>query len=238
MSKVVAYVAALKREVAPLIKGWQRTQTTYSGRNFEFFENGGTVLVCGGIGAEAARRATEAVIQLHHPKEVVSVGFVGALDPNLRVGDVFEPAIVVDARDGRRVAANHGIGVLVSVSSVADSEQKGKLAGAYQAQTVDMEAASVARGGQAHGLRFRALKAVSDELRFPMIPMDRFVDSEGQFRTASFALFAALRPAIWPTVVRLARNSALASHALCARLQTEIEASRRSFEAPRIVPKQ
>jgi adenosylhomocysteine nucleosidase len=234
----VAYVAALKREVAPLIKNWRRTQTAYSGRNFEFFENGGTVLVCGGIGAEAARRATEAVIKLHQPKEVVSVGFVGALDPDLRVGAILEPATVVDARDGSRVQTEHGFGILVSFSSVAGSGQKEKLARSYNAQTVDMEAASVARGAQAHGLHFRALKAVSDELQFPMIPMDRFIDADGQFRTAGFALYASLRPTLWMTVVRMAHNSAIASRALCARLQNEIEASTQSFAAESIARKQ
>jgi adenosylhomocysteine nucleosidase len=221
----VAYVAALKREVASLIKGWRRTQAAYSGRNFEFFEKGGTVLVCGGVGAEAARRATEAVINFHRPNEVVSVGFAGALDSDLRVGDIAEPATVVDARDGSRVTTGRGAGVLVSFSSVAATEQKQKLALAYGAQTVDMEAASVARGAQAHGLRFRALKAISDELQFPMISMDKFVDADGHFRTGSFALFVAFRPGSWSSVIRLARNSALASRVLCTRLQSEVECS-------------
>jgi adenosylhomocysteine nucleosidase len=217
----IAYVAALKREVAPLIRGWRRTRNAYSGRNFEFFENGDTVLVCGGIGPEAARRATEAVIALYHPNEVVSVGFVGALDPGMHVGDIAEPATVVDARDGGRIATGSGAGVLVSFGSVAESGQKQKLSRAYNAQTVDMEAASVARGAQTHGLNFRAVKAVSDELEFPMPPMGRFIAADGTFRTSSFALFAALRPAMWPTAIRLARNSERASRALCARLRDE-----------------
>jgi adenosylhomocysteine nucleosidase len=234
----VAYVAALKREVAPLIKSWRRTEATYSGRNFEFFENGGTVLVCGGIGPEAARRATEAVINLRKPEEVVSIGFVGALDPHLGVGDVCEPATVVDARDGSRVQTEGGSGTLVSFSSVAAAVQKEKLARAYNAQTVDMEAASVARGAQAHGLHFRALKVVSDELQFPMLPMDRFVDADGRFRTARFALFAAFRPATWVTVIRLARNSGAASLVLCERLRSEIKSAQEKGEASAMARKQ
>jgi adenosylhomocysteine nucleosidase len=219
----VAYIAALEREVAPLIRGWRRIQRAYTGRNFEFFENGDTVLVCGGIGSEAARRATEAVVALYQPKEVVSVGFVGALDPAMHVGDISEPAAVVDARDGSRRTTGRGLGVLVSFTSVAGAGQKEQLARAYNAQAVDMEAASVALGAQAHGLRFRAVKAVSDELKFAMPPMDRFVASDGSFRTASFTLYAALRPTLWPAAIRLARNSARASRALCDRLRQEID---------------
>jgi len=227
----VAYVAALKREVAPLIKDWHCIRTAYSGRNFEFFENGCTVLVCGGIGAEAARRATEAVINLHRPKEVVSIGFVGALDPDLQVGNIVEPATVIDARDGSRVTTDRGAGILVSFPSVAAGAQKQKLASAYDAQTVDMEAASVAQGTQAHGLHFRALKAVSDELEFPMISMDHFVDADGQFRSIKFALFSAFRPTTWTTVIRLVRNSFVASRALCERLESEIGSSKQSLDA-------
>jgi adenosylhomocysteine nucleosidase len=226
----VAYVAALKREIAPLVRGWRRSEHTHSGRNFEFFEKGDKVLVCAGIGPEAARRATEAVVALHMPTEVVSVGFAGALEAGARVGDVFEPAVIVDARDGSR-ANGGGQGVLVSFGAVADVAQKKKLASAYSAQLVDMEAASVALGAQAHGLRFRAVKAVSDEFGFPMPPMDRFVDSDGNFRNSSFLAFVAVRPQMWLVVFRLARNSGVASRALCARLKVEVEQHRPAFDA-------
>lgn len=219
----VAYIAALRREIAPLVGDWRCTQTAYSGRNFEFFENGDRVLVCGGIGPEAARRATEAVIALYCPKEVVSVGFVGALVDTMRVGEISEPSVVVDTRDGSRTETGRGVGTLVSFGSVVQSEQKRKLANAYGAQTVDMEAASVARGAQAHGMSFRAVKVVSDELGFSIPKMDQFVDATGSFRTSSFVAFAALRPAIWPSVFRLARNSKRASRALSDRLRSEVD---------------
>jgi purine-nucleoside phosphorylase len=163
------------------------------------------------------------VIALYHPKELVSIGFVGALEEGMRVGEISEPALVVDARDGSRISTRHGAGVLVSFASVAESAQKKKLAHAYGARVVDMEAASVARGAQAHSLPFRAVKAVSDELGFPMPPVDRFIDAAGQFSTSRFAGFAAVRPAIWPSIFRLARNSRRASRALCQHLRAEMD---------------
>src|SRR6266404_9594108 len=89
----LAIVAALEREVSGLTKGWHRAHRQYEDRNFTFFEHEDMVLVCSGIGVEAARRAAEAVIALYHPTLVQSVGFAGALDANMRVGDVFSPAI-------------------------------------------------------------------------------------------------------------------------------------------------
>jgi adenosylhomocysteine nucleosidase len=108
--------------------------------------------------------------------------------------------------------------VLVSFSSVAGQEQKAKLAKAYHAQAVDMEAAAVARGAEAHGLRFAAIKVISDEVGFPMPPMAQFVHVDGRFQAGSFAMYAALRPWLWGTVLRLARNSARASQLLCEYL--------------------
>jgi adenosylhomocysteine nucleosidase len=168
----IAMVAALEHELWPLVKHWRVSRREYAGRSFRFFEGERSVAVCGGVGAEAARRATEAIIALYHPLLVQSVGFAGALEGGLRVGKVLEPRYVVDAGDGSRVDTGHGADVLVSFSSVAGKDQKSNLAGAYGAQAVDMEAAAVARGAQARGLRFRAVKVISDELGFEMPSLD------------------------------------------------------------------
>ena len=76
----LALVAALEREIALLVKNWTRTTRDCQGHTFTFFERDETVLVCGGIGLEAARRASEAVIALYRPTLLYSVGFAGALD--------------------------------------------------------------------------------------------------------------------------------------------------------------
>ena len=159
-------VAALEREVRPLVKRWRKVEREHQGRGFTFFEDGEAALVCGGIGAEPARRATEAAIALYQPELVQSVGFAGALDPTLNVGEIFSPSRVIDARDGSSVETATGHGVLVSVATVADVEQKAKLAESYGAHAVDMEAAAVARGAQARSVRFMAVKAISDDSTF------------------------------------------------------------------------
>ena len=120
----VAIVAALEREVRPLIKQWRPVEREYDGRKFKFFENERAVLVCGGIGPEAARRATEAIIKLYAPVLVQSVGFAGALDSTLKAGTVLTPICVIDAKDGSRIEAGVGHWVLVSVDHPASVEEK------------------------------------------------------------------------------------------------------------------
>jgi adenosylhomocysteine nucleosidase len=219
-------VAALEREVRSLIRDWRACEKEVNGRRFRFFETDDAVVVCGGIGAEAARRAAEAVIVLYAPVIVYSAGFAGALDPGLKVGDVVRPQRVVNAGDGSSVELDQGEGVLVSFGSVASPEQKASLRNSFVAQAVDMEAASVARAAEARGVSFAVVKVISDEFDFSFPSMERFVDSDGQFLERRFAWFAALRPWLWPQVARLARNSNHASQALCDWLRKMIASQR------------
>ena len=224
-SKAIAIVAALEREVAPLIKTWLRTQREHLGRSFTFFVHHQVVLVCGGIGLDAARRASEAVISLYQPATLLSVGFAGALTPDLHVGDLVTPSAVIDARDCSRVfnGESDSGNALLTFMSVAGVQQKKSLAQAFTAQAVDMEAAAVAAAAAAHGLAFNAAKVISDEADFELPEMDRFIDSQGRFKTSAFALFIVPRPWLWTRVVALARNSARAAKILSRHLERMVQ---------------
>jgi len=230
----VAIVAALEREVRPLVRDWQVKEKEYEGRRFRFFEKNECTLVCGGIGAEPARRAAEAVLAIYRPKVIYSAGFAGALEAGLTAGTIVQPHRLVNAADGSSVSLDCGEGVLVSFGSVANPEQKVKLRDSFGAQAVDMEAAAVARAAELQGAEFAVVKAISDEWDFDFPSMERFVDSNGKFLEARFALFAAVRPWLWREVGRLARNSNRASLALCQwldRMTTEVCAIGRGVDA-------
>src|SRR6185437_5829828 len=98
----IAIIAAIERELRPLIKSWRTTKLEHEGREFTFYESDYAVAVCGGIGAESARRAAESIIVRSSPKLLISAGVAGALVPELSVGDTVFPAVVIDARDGSR----------------------------------------------------------------------------------------------------------------------------------------
>jgi len=214
----VAIVAALEREVWPFVKSWPTPRKEYDGRSFKFFEKEHMVVLCGGIGSEAARRATEAVINLYHPALIISAGFAGALDPTLPAGHTLTPRQVVDAGDGSRTDSGSGDGVLVSFATIADVAQKAKLAKAFGAQAVDMEAAAVARGAQAHGINFLACKAISDPSDSRLPPIARFIGEDGRFRALRFVAYMALRPRLWASVRKLFRDSTVAAAKLCQAL--------------------
>jgi len=226
-------IAAMQREVKPLIRHWTHRTFEHAGRRYRLYENGDSALICGGIGSEAARRATEALIRKVNPVRIVSVGFAGALDGSMQVGDVFTPGVVINAADGVQTEIRLGQRVLVSSATVADKEQKIRLAKAYGAIAVDMEAAAVAQGAEAREIEFGAVKVISDAFDFNMPALDHFVAKDGTFRSARFAAHVAVRPWLWKSTLTLARNSSKASHALCTALAAYL-----SSQSGRILPRE
>lgn len=227
----IALIAAIKEEIAPLVRGWKTREIAADGYRFRLFEkqDGETAMaaICSGIGAEHGRRATEALIQEVHPSKIISVGYAGALAPALRVADIIEPRTVVNSVDGSHTDTGSGQGTLVSSPMVADRDEKQRLAETYGALAVDMEGASAAVGAQAHGIEFAALKAISDPLEFAMPPVQRFVSNRGNFRHVAFALHVMLRPWLWWRTIALARNSARASRALCRAIEVYVKGQNR-----------
>lgn len=227
MARIVI-VAALEREIRPLTKHWHCEKLFHEGHELSFCEGGYASIAFGGIGPEAARRAAEAAIARYSPDLVISAGIAGALTPELRVGETIFPSLVINAQDGSRHETAIKLAMigktplarttLVSFAEIAGVEQKQKLGKAFAAQAVDMEAAAVAVAAQQHGLKFLAIKAISDEVEFEMPEIQRFV-RDGEFLTQRFVLHVSLRPWLWLKVARLARNTKLASENLCAWLR-------------------
>lgn len=221
----VAIIAALEREIAPLVKGFRRETPSDTFRTL--FSHEQISVVCGGIGSKAPVGAAQWLIDRTRPELIVSAGFAGALVPGRKVGDVITPGTVIDAMSGERFFIPSGSGILVTTPIVASESQKRELATEHGAVAVDMEAAAVARVAHAKGVPFVAVKVISDEAGFPMLPMDRFIDGMGKFHTSELLGYVAVRPWLWPAVVQLGKNARKASSQLCDWLMNQIS---RDFE--------
>jgi hypothetical protein len=213
--KSVAVVAAMRMELAPLLKGVRSQQTD----GIEFFEFEKAVVAIGGVGRVAAARATEAVLAKYQPEKVFSAGLVGAITARLKVGDVVHAREVIDADSGAHFVSADGDGVLITVSSVTGPAEKGTLARRWNADVLDMEGAAVAAEAQKRAVAFSAVKAVSDEVDFVMPPLGKFVSAEGKFETLRFLAYIAIRPKWWRDVRELSANSRKATMNLCSALQ-------------------
>jgi adenosylhomocysteine nucleosidase len=219
MSLKVGIVSAIERELGPLLKIWERGtirdgSKVYGVRRSEF-----AIYIASGIGREPARLAARALVAGERPNMLISAGFAGALTRNLTVGETITPETVVDGQTGERFPTQGGTGVLISAAAIADEAVKKQLGEQYGAEAVDMEAAAVARVAQENGIPFCAVKSISDELGFAMPPFNAYVTTDGKLALERFAAHIAVRPAYWPSLVQLARNSKKASLELSAVLE-------------------
>jgi len=222
-----AIIAALEREIHRLVKRWQRSRIEAGGRTLTVYRSGQLLAVAGGIGSSRAERAARAVVEQFRPEVLVSAGLVGALIHSLKAGSVVTPNVIVDAATGVEYRCESGgelvgSGVLVSVGEIAGQDSKLALVERYHGLIVDMEAAGVAKVAAESNLAFRCVKAISDELDFVMPPLNRFVDSQGDFSTGGLIAWAMLRPHRWLGIMRLARNTSSATQALCDWLRQNV----------------
>jgi len=209
-------VSALEREISGLVKGWE--PCSVAGLKSKCWRHGETVVVALGVGWDKAFGGTKVVIEALRPELVTSVGYSGSLSSELAVGSVFIPAQVIGSKNDGAHQTGFGRGTLVTTSGVAGVGAKRELAARYGALAVDMEAAAVAEAAQASGVRFAAVKAISDGVNDEMDFVGEFVTPEG-FKTAAFLVHVALRPKLWGALVRLGSNSQKALEALTVALK-------------------
>jgi len=219
-SKPVAIVAAMRRELAPLLGHRQARQV----ESVDLYDLPGALVALGGIGKKFARHTAEVAIAHVSPRLLLSVGIVGALSPHLKVGDVGRIREVVDVATGVRYPAEvDGDWVLATSSVISDAEQKRELRVRYSADVVDMEGSAVAQVAREQGLAFASVKAVSDDAEFVMPPLDRFIDSAGSFETRRFLAYVVLHPRWWKSVVKMKQNDELATANLCREVEHLIQ---------------
>lgn len=218
----VAIVAAVKRELRPLLRSWNRVEIKYGRHRYTAYESPKleAVAIFGGMGTEAARTASEAVLTLGKPEWLISAGFAGAVKPGWKAGDVFAPRFIVDSVTGSKYSAGGGAGVLLTSHDVHGAASKKMVAESSDAEAVDMEGSAVADVALEHGVKFAALKAISDEHETALPPLVKFIRPGGKFSTAAFLAAAATRPEWWGSIWALSGNSSRASKSLSRELES------------------
>ncbi len=232
----LALIAALPRELSPLARSLGATGASSAVRNRDgillataTFQDGRggswpVLLVSAGMGPGRVALAVEAALAHGPVSGLLSVGVAGACDPRLTSGACLAVSLVIDTSSGERyptdVRFHDGpAGVLVTARTIAGVAEKVRLRGAYCADLVDMEAATVARLARAYGLPFGAVKAVSDDHTLDLAHLSAFSDARGQFRTVAFARHTVLHPKQWRTAISLGRGNKVALTSLTAALR-------------------
>lgn len=214
-----AIIAAMPGELKPLVKGWQyeRREIPNAGAvHLWRHKSGEWIAACAGAGQQAATRAFAETEKGGTLSAAFSIGWVGALSNTYVPGRAYQASGIIDSRTGERFLASASTAELWLVTSpkVADAAEKQRLASAYNAGLVDMEAAAIARLAAMRGIPFYCIKGVSDGFTEHLPDFNRFISSQGQFLTARLLFFVLPRPWHWPALVRMGENSSKASQAI------------------------
>ncbi len=215
----IGIIGALPGELKPLVRRWDRLPVV-KGSGVRMWQRpeshgaGEVVAACAGMGAAAARRAFTAIEFLGAMDVVLSVGWAGALT-GLHA-NVLVASEIIDAQTGERFTLTHGNRKLrvVTTARVADAAEKHRLAQAYAAVAVDMEAAAIARLAEMRGIPLCCIKGISDSAGANLPDINRFIDVDGQLRLSAFLAHVALRPQFWGSLLEMGRNSATAAKAI------------------------
>ncbi len=217
----VGIVAALAMEVAPFVGRCLPVQA-YVGDRFHvqglLLHDTRIAVVESGAGASLATRATHTLLDGHSPRWVLSVGFSGALQPHLKIGDLVVANAIVD-RDGKGLsvplqmqpAPADGLHVgkfLNTDHIVRTAAEKRELGEATGALAVDMESLAVARACAERQVRFMSIRVISDDFSkdLPAEVLSIF-GSTGYLRAGAILSALWKRPSCWSDLWQLREQS-------------------------------
>ena len=204
-------------------------------------ENRDVVIVKTGMGRERAESATKFTLERYPVTAIVSLGFAGALAPELKVGDVVvcstlccgngvgeedegaepqapDPALLSLALKGSEgTAANVRPGICVTVPLLdADPEKMSALRDSFHADIVDMASYWIARIASARQIPFVAIRSHSDTIQRSIQPFDRILASDGTMLWKKAIVSYLLHPQYMMNTFVLFRNTRLAKRNLTA----------------------
>lgn len=181
-------------------------------------DRGDVVVLLTGMGARNATDALERVFGSWRPSRVFACGFAGALNPELKIGDVVfqnageleSPLLALGASKARIHSAER-----VAITR----HEKAELRRVTGADAVDMESAAIRNVCAAGSVSCVCLRAISDAANEDL-PLDfnALMTRDQRFSYPRLFLAMTRSPHAVPALARLGRQSALAARELASAL--------------------
>ena len=192
MSKRVAIIGAIKDEIAGIKNQMRITEPIRWQTGNAFigeWQGVPIVLVRSGMGCNSAKLALAEIAGKYDLECVISIGYAGALDPALQVGELVVADQVVYFATSKSYSLDEKListmpkarrGTLVTVDEVvATPPEKMALREKYSAVVVDMETSALAEEAEAQHLPFASVRAITDTASQELIDCSHLVAEDG-----------------------------------------------------------
>ena len=171
------------------------------------------LMLTNGAGAERAYAAVVAARE-RNPALICNIGFCGALDPLLKIGEI---VVAASSNGGAALAVRsrgaHVTGPLVCTDHVVEKVREKRELHEAGFTAVDMESEGALRGARELGIPFYAVKAVSDLASQELhCDYNRALRDDGSIDLINLSLQAVTRPfTCLPDLIRFGKNALLAA---------------------------
>ena len=191
---MTAIISATKDEISILLNKISDKEFT-SVNSVEFIKGNllktPVLIAISGVGIKRARNCTNTLLQRFNPEIIVSAGFAGALNPKLKVGDLFLPDWVMSRKFNRKINLDNKLpyvafnfsngGLLTENSFINTRELKLDLFIESSAELVDMETWGIAERATEKSIRLISVKTVSDTTSSRLPRMEKIYNSDSNF---------------------------------------------------------
>jgi adenosylhomocysteine nucleosidase len=229
-----AVLFALEREASPFLKS-RKSMRSFADApcRAALVESASGSLIVGvmGVGFDRARSAVHWLLQECTPRLVVVAGFAGALDSELKLGDIVIASEVIEAEDQVwRTALPAELGdetcgrLLTSRTLIATRAHKQRLNRSTGAIAVDMESAAIAEACQAERVPCAVVRVISDSVEQELSPELVRIMGDGRVSLWKVLGAAARQPGLIRQFWRLGRDSKFAAKKLANALNRLVPA--------------
>jgi adenosylhomocysteine nucleosidase len=196
------------------------------------------VLVRTGVGKQRAEESTLQIIERFQPKVLISIGYAGAVQPELNVGDlVIADSILEESIEGDRkyysdpywldraqsIQCADGVktvvGGLLTVNTVIhDPASKRELGKRHHVQAVEMETSAIARVAEEKGLPLLSIRVISDRVDQELLDSSSFLGSDGEISTLKAGWYVLTHPGSLKSALSLRTQTQFATQTMTSFL--------------------